>query len=101
MREADMREADMGRAGMNRKERIETSLRAFDPLELDVLDESEQHRGHGGWREGGETHYRVRIRAAAFNGLSRVECHRRINAQLAAEFAGGLHALAIDARGTV
>ncbi|MCZ8376489.1 MAG: BolA family transcriptional regulator [Beijerinckiaceae bacterium] len=85
---------------MGRKERIEQALQALSPAELLVLDESEQHRGHGGWREGGETHFRVRLRAAAFDGLSRVECHRRINAMLADEFAGGLHALAIEARGT-
>ncbi|MFY8113364.1 MAG: BolA family protein [Rhabdaerophilum sp.] len=85
---------------MSRKERIEQALQALAPAELIVLDESEQHRGHGGWSEDGETHFRIRLRAAALNGLSRVECHRRINAMLAAEFAGGLHALAIEARGT-
>jgi BolA family transcriptional regulator, general stress-responsive regulator len=82
-----------------RETRIRAALLALEPTELDVIDESENHRGHGGWREGGETHYRVRLRATAFNGVSRVECHRRINALLAAEFAGGLHALAIDAKG--
>lgn len=85
---------------MGRKQRIEEALLVFSPAELVVLDESEQHRGHGGWREGGETHFRIQIRANSFNGLSRVECHRRINARLADEFAGGLHALAIEARGT-
>lgn len=85
---------------MSRKERIEQALQALAPAELIVLDESEQHRGHGGWSEDGETHFRIRLRAAALNGLSRVECHRRINAMLAVEFAGGLHALAIEARGT-
>ena len=33
---------------------------AFQPLELEILDESENHRGHAGWREGGETHFHVR-----------------------------------------
>ncbi len=27
---------------------------AFSPVFLDVIDESDQHRGHGGWREGVE-----------------------------------------------
>ncbi len=80
-------------------ERIRATLLALDPSELDVIDDSEKHRGHGGWREGGETHFTIRIRAQALNGLSRVECHRTINALLAPEFARGLHALAIDARG--
>lgn len=84
---------------MNRQTRIRALLAPLDPVELEILDESERHRGHGGWREGGETHYRLRIRARGLNGLSRVECHRRINALLAPEFASGLHALAIDAKG--
>ena len=84
---------------MSMKERISAHLASLAPMELDVIDESEQHRGHGGWREGGETHYRVVIRAAAFDGLSRVDRHRRINELLAPEFARGLHALAIRAKG--
>lgn len=84
---------------MNRQSRIRALLAPLDPVELEILDESEKHRGHGGWREGGETHYHLRIRARALTGLSRVECHRRINALLAPEFASGLHALAIDAKG--
>ncbi len=84
---------------MVRKGRIEQALLALEPAELIVLDESEKHRGHGGWREGGETHFRVLIRAKALDGLSRVECHRRINAMLADEFENGLHALALEARG--
>ena len=83
---------------MTRAERIRALLATLEPERLEVTDESEQHRGHGGWRDGGETHFRLTIRATAFTGLSRVECHRRINALLAAEFAAGLHALAIDAR---
>jgi BolA protein len=81
----------------NRAERIRAALASLAPAEIEVVDESEKHRGHGGWREGGETHYRIRIRAESLAGLSRVECHRRINALLADEFAMGLHALAIDA----
>ncbi|MEL6210475.1 MAG: BolA family protein, partial [Pseudomonadota bacterium] len=58
---------------MNMKAQIESKLtEAFEPVELEVIDESEQHRGHGGWREGGETHFRVRMAAAAFAGQSRV-----------------------------
>lgn len=71
---------------------------SFAPLTLEVLDESENHRGHGGWREGGETHFRVRIVSAAFKGKSRVDIHRMINAVLAEELASGVHALAIEAK---
>lgn len=69
----------------------------FFPSELEIVDESDLHKGHAGASPSGETHFSVRIRSAALAGLSRVERHRRINAALAGEFAGGLHALSIDA----
>lgn len=71
---------------------------AFAPSALDVIDESELHHGHAGWREGGETHFRVKIVSEAFTGKSRVERHRMVNALLADELAGGLHALAVSAK---
>lgn len=84
---------------MSVRETIETRLRErFSPASLEVIDESERHHGHAGWREGGNTHFRVRIAAAALDGLSRVEQHRAINAALSAEFDAGLHALAIEVR---
>ena len=70
---------------------------AFAPESLRVEDESHHHEGHAGHRPGGETHYRVYIVSDAFRGKSRVERHRMVNAALAAELAGGLHALAIHA----
>ena len=73
---------------------------AFAPLELDVRDESEKHRGHGGWREGGETHFHVRIVSPAFDGMSRVARSRAVHAALKAELDGGVHALGLDLRGT-
>jgi BolA family transcriptional regulator, general stress-responsive regulator len=80
-------------------ERIRSKLEAaFAPTHLAVIDESDGHRGHGGWREGGETHFRVKIVSPAFAGLSRVDAHRRINAVLAAELAERVHALAIEAK---
>ncbi len=84
---------------MSMTDRIAAKLRAgLDPIELDVIDESHLHRGHGSWREGGETHFRVVVRARAFAGLSRLDRHRRINALLADELAGPIHALAVVAR---
>ena len=73
-------------------------LLTLTPTTLEVLDESEQHHGHSGWREGGETHFRVDIVSQAFAGKSRLERHRLVNAALAEELAGGVHALAIVAR---
>ncbi len=70
---------------------------AFSPESLRVIDESHHHEGHAGHRPGGETHFRLYIVAHAFKGKSRVERHRMINAALAGELAGGVHALAIHA----
>lgn len=82
------------------RDRIRDKLTAaFAPDQLEVIDESEQHHGHGGWREGGETHFRVRIVAGAFAGRSRVEQHRMINAVLADELAERVHALALEVAG--
>jgi BolA family transcriptional regulator, general stress-responsive regulator len=75
----------------------EKLTRAFDPARLEVVDESHQHAGHAGHREGGETHFRVYIVAEAFRGKSRLERHRMINETLVAELQGGVHALAIHA----
>ncbi len=71
---------------------------AFSPESLRVIDESHHHEGHAGHRPGGETHFRLYIVAHAFKGKSRVERHRMINAALAAELSGSVHALAIQAQ---
>ena len=82
-----------------RKSRIEAALLAeLSPSQMNVIDDSERHRGHGGWREGGETHFRVDIVSAAFAGKSRLDRHRLVNAALAQELAERVHALAIAAK---
>jgi BolA protein len=84
---------------MGMSERIERKLRAaFAPKTLIVTDDSHKHHGHSGWREGGETHFSVAVLSQAFAGKSRVERHRMVNATLAEELAGGVHALAISAK---
>ena len=84
---------------MSRADRIAAALNeALRPEALEVLDESERHHGHSGWREGGETHYRVRVVAEAFRGKTRIARHRMVMDLLSAEFAAGLHALAVEAR---
>ena len=70
---------------------------AFAPQKLEVIDESHQHEGHAGHRQGGETHFRVHIVSEAFRGKSRLECHRMVNQTLSGELASGVHALAIHA----
>lgn len=77
---------------------LESKLQAaFDPISLEVMDESSQHHGHAGARADGESHFRVRIVASAFQGKSRVEQHRMINGVLAEELKERVHALAIEA----
>jgi len=84
---------------MTTQQIITNKLReAFLPESLEVQDESQLHEGHAGHRPGGQTHFRVYIVSQAFKGKSRVERHRMINATLASELAGSVHALAIHAK---
>lgn len=77
---------------------IEQKLRTgLAPDHIDIVDDSERHRGHSGWREGGETHFRITIIANAFQGQSRIERHRAINRILAEELDGPVHALSLRA----
>jgi len=69
---------------------------AFEPIHLDVIDESNKHFGHAGWREGGETHFRVRIATRHFDGMTRVAQHRAVMDVLDSEIKAGVHALAIE-----
>ncbi|MCJ9428141.1 BolA family protein [Kordiimonas marina] len=70
---------------------------ALAPVELAVIDESERHRGHGGYREGGESHFRVEITSQAFEGKSRLERQRMVMSVLKEELAGPVHALSVKA----
>ena len=75
---------------------IDNKLRArFAPTRLSIEDESSQHRGHSGHREGGESHFRVEIVSAAFEGKNRVARQRLVYEALKDEFDAGLHALAL------
>jgi BolA family transcriptional regulator, general stress-responsive regulator len=78
------------------RQRLES---AFQPSRLEVLDESEGHRGHAGWREGGGTHWRIRVDAPAFALMSRLERHRAVHAALGPDLIGRIHALALEIRG--
>lgn len=72
---------------------------AFQPDLLEIEDESERHRGHAGYREGGQSHFRVEIRAKGFRDMSRIERHRAVHAALGAELVGRIHALALKIEG--
>lgn len=76
--------------------RIEATLA---PERLEVIDESERHRGHAGWREGGETHFRLRIAADALGPMSRIERHRAVHRALGPDLVARIHALALEIAG--
>ena len=82
---------------MSARDHIAAKLtQIFEPIFLEVRDESDQHAGHSGARPGGETHFRVRIATRHFDGLSRVAQHRAVNQALDAELRDRVHALAIE-----
>ena len=79
------------------KDEIENALRkAFAVEALEVADVSESHRGHAGFREGGETHFDVSIIAPDFSGLSRLAKHRAVHAALGADLISRIHALSLE-----
>ena len=83
----------------SRADRIEAVLRQhLCPVLMRVNDDSAQHAGHSGARPGGETHYSVLVVSAAFAGQTRIARSRLVHGLLDAEFAGGLHALALTLR---
>lgn len=92
-------QGDAGADGPVTAEIREKLRAAFAPSELSVVDESEQHRGHAGYQEGGQSHFRVRIRAEAFAGQSRLARHRAVHAALGPDLVGRIHALALDIDG--
>ncbi|ARJ70606.1 BolA family protein [Paracoccus contaminans] len=73
-------------------------LAALQPTRLEIIDESHHHHGHAGWREGGQTHFRIRIDAPAFAGLSRIERHRLVHRTLG-DIVPRIHALALELGG--
>lgn len=70
-------------------------LAELAPTRLQILDESDQHHGHGGWREGGQTHFRIRMASPAFAGLGHVARHRLVHAALG-DIVPRIHALALE-----
>lgn len=69
---------------------------AFSPEALEVIDESERHRGHAGYSEGGQSHFKVRMKAASLSGQSRLARHRAVHAALGSDLIGRIHALALE-----
>jgi BolA family transcriptional regulator, general stress-responsive regulator len=70
---------------------------ALSPTQIELIDDSEQHRGHGGYNPAGESHFSLRIESPAFTGKSRVERQRMIYAALGDLMQARVHALSIRA----
>ena len=78
--------------------RIEDILnKHFDPIQLDIEDESWKHAGHAGAKESGGGHFVVRIVSEQFRGQTRSQIHRQIYSALADLFPKNIHALSIRA----
>ena len=81
---------------MSKSEEIRVALEAaFTPDVLEVINQSENHRGHGGYSDG-ESHFLVKINAVAFKDLSRIARHRAVHKALGTDLVGRIHALALE-----
>ena len=90
-----MSEACTGPIAAEMRRRLEAAL---NPTMLALTDESEQHRGHGGYNPAGESHFHLVIESAAFVGKSRVERQRLVHGALGDLLKERVHALSISAR---
>jgi len=70
---------------------------ALSPTRIELIDDSEQHRGHGGYNPAGESHFTLRIESPAFAGKNRIQRQRMIYAALGDLMESRVHALSIRA----
>lgn len=68
---------------------------ALSPVRLEIVDDSDRHRGHAGARRGGQSHFNITLECASFAGLSRIQRQRLVHGLLAEELAGPVHALSL------
>ena len=73
-------------------------LAPLDPDSVELIDDSEKHRGHGGYNPAGESHFTLRISAQAFAGKSRIERQRMVHQALGDLLHERVHALSISAK---
>jgi BolA family transcriptional regulator, general stress-responsive regulator len=74
--------------------RLTTALR---PTQLELVDDSDKHRGHGGYNPAGESHFTLTIESSAFAGMNRVRRQRAVYAALGELMDERVHALSIRA----
>lgn len=90
-----MNDACTGPVAAEMRRRLEAAL---NPTLLTLTDDSEQHRGHGGYNPEGESHFSLVIESSAFIGKSRIERQRLIHAAIGDLLKERVHALSITAR---
>lgn len=73
-------------------------LEALNPTAIELIDDSESHRGHGGYNPAGESHFTLVIESPLFAGKSRVERQRMVHAALGELVGERVHALSIRAK---
>ena len=81
---------------MNRKQRIDKKLsKKFDNYLLEIIDNSDLHKGHNGFSGSNETHIKIILTKKDKTPSNRLDIHRSINSLLEKEFQNGLHSLEI------
>ena len=81
---------------MSKAQAIEKALeRVFQESEIEIVNDSEAHRGHGGYSDG-ETHFKLIIKSSKFNGMTRLEKHRAVHEALGSHLLRKIHALELQ-----
>ncbi|MAF98598.1 MAG: BolA family transcriptional regulator [Micavibrio sp.] len=81
---------------MSLEEKIKAALeKEFEPLHLEVINESAKHAGHAGDDGSGQTHFLIVMTSEKFTGKNRVQKHQMVNQLLLPFFDYGLHALSL------
>ena len=90
----DEKDLLMGTVAARMKAKLESR---FSPELIEIVDDSDKHKGHSGSSEAGETHFSVTIKSSVFLGVNRVGRQRLVMKALSEELAGPVHALTIKA----
>ena len=89
---------DVASTGPVATEMLQRLNSAFPGAEVELIDDSEKHRGHGGYNPAGESHFSLMIETPDFAGKSRVERQRMVNKALGELVGNRVHALSIKAK---
>ncbi len=89
---------DVASTGPVATEMLQRLNSAFPGAKVELIDDSEKHRGHGGYNPAGESHFSLMIETPDFAGKSRVERQRMVNKALGELVGNRVHALSIKAK---